>query len=181
MSNRTLFGAGRFVAFFLLIALGVALAGGCSTNSVGDQTISHGSQDYVMFPGTEPQPLSATESQRPRPTDVEPASLAPSPDHDEQLQLLVSQARDLLLENDELEAVQRLTEAKTVPGWTQSVHAPSVLFWLGHAHDRLGERVAAITEYRLLVARYPESGLARRARQRLTYLEANSAIFEQIR
>lgn len=158
----------------------IAATAGCAANSAGDPVISHGSQDYVMFPGTEPLPISATDTQSSRSAADDRSDFAPTPDQDERLGALVSQARELLLENRELDAVERLTEAKSIDGWPQSRYAPSVLFWLGHSHDRLGERIAAITEYRMLVSRYPESGLARRARERLTYLEGNSAIIEQM-
>jgi len=83
---------------------------------------------------------------------------------------LVDRSYFLLLENQVQAALEELEDARTVPYWTQSVYAPDLLFWLGHAYDRLNERSAAIVHYRQLVEHYPDTPLADRAQSRLREL-----------
>lgn len=85
---------------------------------------------------------------------------------------LVDDAFDMLMAGDASGAVEKLTEAQTIPGWAQSARAASVLYWLGQSYERLDERMAAMASYRKMLRLYPDSVWARRARKRLTALES---------
>ncbi|MFG0331534.1 MAG: tol-pal system YbgF family protein [Phycisphaerales bacterium] len=85
---------------------------------------------------------------------------------------LVDRAFQLLVtENRPEDAARVLAEAQAIDGWSRTPHAADVLFWLAHAYDRLGERAAAMSTYRQLLLRYPESSRIKRAKRRLTELE----------
>jgi len=152
----------------IIVALCGLVVGGCATQS---QSNRHGtgvnsylgSDPVPIVPATEPTPLQEPASEV---SDYEPTA-----DDDVRVARLVNEAEDHLLDDQADRAVECLLEAQAIPGWAQSRHAPSLLFWLGHGYDRLNEPVAAVTAYRQLIARYPNTGTARRAQQRLERLE----------
>lgn len=137
----------------------------------GDAEAPSGAAEAALFTDNgdvPPANVDATEPSPSRPQDP----YAPSPEDEARLGALAREAFDALMAGDPSTAVEHLTVAQTVHGWTQSAYAAEILFWLGHAYDQLGERTAAMASFRRLLVRYPTSAYADRARRRLTDLES---------
>lgn len=154
------------VLWLLLVVAGNVMLTGCSAN----KSVRHGNQEYILFGDTPEPAVSATDPIALNAVATETSELQPVYNEEERLGQLVNQAQDLLLDNDAEGAIEVLTEAQSITGWTQSRLAPRLLFWLGHAYDQLDENIAAIATYRQLVMRYPDSGSAKRAQKRLQQL-----------
>ena len=146
-----------------------ALISGCTGD--GNRTIRPGTQDYQLFPPPTEPAVTATGPIPMHQAALETTSFAPSVNDEAQMNQLIDQAEGRLFEDDPTGAIDLLSEARAIYGWAQSRHAPRLLFWLGHAYDQLDERVAAASAYLQLVMRYPDSGSAKRARERLRNLE----------
>ncbi|MFW5652635.1 MAG: tetratricopeptide repeat protein [Planctomycetota bacterium] len=153
------------------IMLSACMLTGCTAATTYERpTARTDALAYATEVVREPEARSATPFERANAPAASYEAFTPSSDQEQAIGGYVDRAYFMLLENEVRSALEVLEEAQTVPYWSQSVYAPDVLFWTGHAYDRLGERSAAIVHYRRVVQRYDGTPVADRATQRLREL-----------
>lgn len=152
----------------LLVGALATLWLGCSSNM---PVLSSGRVPATLSPDRLAAPAAGLDGTDPSRRVVR---IEPDPQRDEEVHSLLRAALDGLRSGEIQPALDLLMQAQSIEGWTQSEHAPAVLFWTGHSYDQLGERFAAMGAFRRITIQYPRSAFAERATRRLRELRSRS-------